>query len=323
MTPLTNNILITERLTAVDALINQQLNSTIPLIAELSHHLINSGGKRLRPLLVLLTAKAYGYQGEHDICLGAVIELVHTATLLHDDVVDNSTLRRGKATANAIWDNAASVLVGDFLYSRAFQLMVSTGHLSVLKMLADATNLISEGEVLQLLSRHNPDTTESAYLDVLRYKTGTLFAAASQIGALLAGVSSVEIKAMQEFGETLGIAFQLIDDALDYCADSEQLGKNLGDDLAEGKTTLPLIYALQHADPAEQAFIQTALLEGDRTALPAIIDIIQACGALTYTTTMAEHYAAQARTLLLTHVPPCTERDALEQLITMAIKRVN
>ncbi len=322
MTHIPLNTLITDRLTAVDSLINQQLNSTIPLIAELSEHLIHSGGKRLRPQLVLLCAQAFGYLGEHDITLAAVIELVHTSTLLHDDVVDNSSLRRGKATANAIWDNAASVLVGDFLYSRSFQLMVSANNLPILKMLADATNSISEGEVLQLLSRHNPDTTESAYLDILRYKTGTLFAAAAQIGAILAEQSFDTIQAMRHFGETLGIAFQLIDDALDYCADADTLGKSLGDDLAEGKTTLPLIYALQHASVAQCQTIRTALLEGDRTALPLLIDIINTCGALNYTTQLAEDYALQAQTLLLAHIPASAYRDAIDALITLAVKRV-
>lgn len=323
MSPTTAKALVQERLTAVDALIDVQLNSSITLIQELSQHLIHSGGKRLRPLLVLLTAQAYGYQGEQDITLAAVIELVHTATLLHDDIVDNSTLRRGKQTANAIWGNAASVLVGDFLYSRAFQLMVKTQHLAVLQMLADATNTISEGEVLQLSHRHNPDTTESAYFDVLRYKTGTLFAAATQIGAMLTHQSQDEIQAMQHLGETLGIAFQLIDDALDYCADAASLGKSLGDDLAEGKATLPLIYALQHSDVKTQQLIQMALIEGDRSALPVIVQAIESCGALDYTHQRAAEFAAQARNLLLTHLPASCYRDALCDLITTAVDRVS
>jgi len=322
MTQTTIKALVLDRLSAVDTLINQQLSSSIPLISDLSSHLINSGGKRLRPLLVLLTAQAYGYTGNADITLGAVIELVHAATLLHDDVVDNSMIRRGKETANALWDNAACVLVGDFLYSRAFQLMVGAENLIILKMLADATNLISEGEVLQLLNRHNPDTTESAYLDVLRYKTGTLFAASTQIGAMLAKRPVADIEAMQRFGETLGIAFQLIDDALDYCADAATLGKSLGDDLAEGKPTLPLIYALQHATPTHKQIIQTALLEGDRSALPVLLEIIEACGALTYTQRIAEDFAEQARTILQDSMPESIYRDAIRELITLAVQRV-
>jgi octaprenyl-diphosphate synthase len=313
--------IVQDRLTAVDALIEAQLTNSIDLIQQLSQHLIHSGGKRLRPLLVLLIAQAYGYSGEHDIDLAAVIELVHAATLLHDDIVDNSMLRRGQQTANAIWDNAASVLVGDFLYSRAFQLMVKAKQLDVLQMLADATNRIAEGEVLQLLNRHNPDIDQAAYIEVLRYKTGTLFAAASQIGALLCHRSTAEVQAMQQLGEALGIAFQLVDDALDYCADADTLGKSLGDDLAEGKATLPLIYALKHADAETQQLLSTALLEGDRSALPLIIPAIQNCGALAYTQQCAEHYADQAKQLLLDHLPESTYRNALLDFIDNAIKR--
>lgn len=321
MSHTTLKTLVHDRLSQVDALIEAQLVNRIPLIQELSQHLIHSGGKRLRPLLVLLTAQAFGYQGEHDITLAAVIELVHAATLLHDDVVDNSTMRRGQKTANAIWDNAASVLVGDFLYSRAFQLMVQTGHLDVLKMLADATNLISEGEVLQLLNRHNPDIDQGAYLDVLRYKTGTLFAAASQIGALLTHQSADTVQAMQRFGETLGSAFQLIDDALDYQADPEVLGKNLGDDLAEGKATLPVIYALQNSDQATQQSLKTALIEGDRSAMPLILKAIEACGALTYTQQCAAKLANDAQHILLTHMPDSPSRLALLGFIQSMVKR--
>lgn len=313
--------IVQDRLNAVDRLIEAQLTNSIDLIQQLSQHLIHSGGKRLRPLLVLLVAQAYGYEGEHDIDLAAVIELVHAATLLHDDIVDNSMLRRGQQTANSIWDNAASVLVGDFLYSRAFQLMVKAQQLDVLQMLADATNRIAEGEVLQLLNRHNPDIDEAAYIEVLRYKTGTLFAAASQIGALLCCRSAIEINAMQQLGETLGIAFQLIDDALDYCADADTLGKSLGDDLAEGKATLPLIYALKHGDIATQQLLKTALLEGDRTALPAIITAIDRCGALAYTQQCAESYAQQAKQLLLDHLPDSLYRNALLDFIDSAVER--
>lgn len=315
--------MVQQRLTAVDALIDAQLVNSISLIQELSQHLMHSGGKRLRPQLVLLVAQGYGYLGEHDITLAAVIELVHAATLLHDDIVDNSTLRRGVQTANAIWDNAASVLVGDFLYSRAFQLMVKTQQLDILQMLADATNLIAEGEVLQLINRHNPDISEEAYLEVLRYKTGTLFAAATQIGAILAGQSLHAIQAMQRLGETLGIAFQLIDDALDYCADADTLGKNLGDDLAEGKATLPLIYALQHSHVDVQQQIKLALIEGDRSALPALLTAIEACGGLAYTRQRAADFANQARDLLLDHLPLSGYRDAILELITSAIDRVS
>lgn len=312
--------LIQDRLDAVDALIDEQLSSSIPLIKDLSRHLIYSGGKRLRPMLTLLVAQAYGCQDDHDIILSTAIELVHAATLLHDDIVDNSQMRRGQQTANAIWDNAASVLVGDFLYSRSFQLMVKTHHLDVLKMLADATNLISEGEVLQLLARHNADTNENDYLNVLRYKTGTLFAAACQIGGLLAERPEQEIKVLQEFGENLGVAFQLVDDALDYCADEKVLGKELGDDLAEGKVTLPALHALQHAADQDRTMIKTAIMEGDRHAMPAILEVVKKCGGLDYTYQRAREFSELARECLQI-LPNTPYKEALIKLTALVIDR--
>ncbi|PKM05992.1 MAG: octaprenyl-diphosphate synthase, partial [Gammaproteobacteria bacterium HGW-Gammaproteobacteria-5] len=238
---------------AVNTLIRQQLASDVVLINQIGEHIIGAGGKRLRPMLVLLAAKALGYQGHEHVNLAAIIEFIHTATLLHDDVVDESDLRRGRKTANALWGNAASVLVGDFLYSRSFQMMVGLHRMAVMQVLADTTNAIAEGEVLQLLHVNNPDVDEAAYQRVIERKTAILFAAATRLGALLAGANTATQEAMADYGMHLGLAFQIADDVLDYTADAQALGKNLGDDLAEGKATLPVIHAIAHADAGSRA----------------------------------------------------------------------
>src|SRR6185295_4300429 len=248
--------LIAEEMSAVDQVIRRRLHSDVVLIRQVSEHIINGGGKRLRPALVLLAAGACGYSGNAHYQLAAVVEFIHTATLLHDDVVDASDLRRGQATANALFGNAASVLVGDFVYSRAFQMMVEVESMRVMRVLADATNVIAEGEVLQLMNCHNPDINEHDYLQVIRYKTAKLFEAATRIGAILGGASREQEDAMANYGMHLGTAFQLIDDVLDYSGENKATGKNVGDDLAEGKPTLPLIYAIKHGSPVEAALIR-------------------------------------------------------------------
>src|SRR5512142_2291936 len=251
---------------SVDALIRARLASDVVLINQIAEHIIGGGGKRLRPMLVLLAAQALGYTGRLHVLLAAVVEFIHTATLLHDDVVDESDLRRGRQTANALWGNAASVLVGDFLYSRAFQMMVEADDMRVMRLLADTTNQIAEGEVLQLLNVHNPDTDEAAYLRVIERKTAVLFAAATRLGALLAGVPAAQQEALARYGLNLGYAFQIADDVLDYVSDAGTLGKNVGDDLAEGKPTLPLIYAIEKSAPAEAGKLRRAITEGGREA---------------------------------------------------------
>ncbi len=312
--------LIRGSLDEVEALLTEQLESPVLLIKEISTHLIQAGGKRIRPILVILVNAAYGAKKGPDILLGAAIELIHAATLLHDDVVDNSMMRRGVKTANAIWDNAASVLVGDFLYSRAFQLIVAVQDLPIFKMLAEATNVIATGEVLQLQNRHNPEITEENYLDVLRYKTGALFSSATQAGAIIALRPEEEVKVMAEFGENLGIAFQLADDALDFSADESILGKNIGDDLADGKMTMPLLHALKNASHEDEAFIAQAIQAGDRAAFGRILKIIRASGSLDYTFQLADRYAARAQQCLAI-VPPSPYKEALADLTSLLIHR--
>lgn len=313
--------LIQDQLTEVESLLDQQLDSPVSLIKEIGTHLIHSGGKRIRPMLVILVNKAYGCDGNADVLLGAAIELIHAATLLHDDVVDNSEMRRAQRTANAIWDNAASVLVGDFLYSRAFQLIVSIEDISTLKMLAEATNMIAMGEVLQLQNRHNSEIQEADYLNILLYKTGTLFSAATQAGAILAYRPAAEIKLMRQFGETLGIAFQLVDDMLDYTADEKVLGKKLGDDLAEGKITMPLLHAMKQAPQMEdRQFISQMILEGQREALPRLQQIIHDAGSLNYTISLAQRYVKQAQDCL-TVLPDTPFKEALYSLTDLVIQR--
>jgi octaprenyl-diphosphate synthase len=285
---------------AVDALIRDRLASDVVLINQVAEYIIGAGGKRLRPMLLLLAAGALGGTREGRIGadahqLAAVVEFIHTATLLHDDVVDESDLRRGRKTANAVWGNAASVLVGDFLYSRSFQLMVELDRMEVMRILADTTNRIAEGEVLQLLHVRNPDTDETAYLRVIERKTAVLFAAATRLGALLAGADAATCDALHDYGMHLGYAFQIADDVLDYASDAQTLGKNLGDDLAEGKATLPLIHAMAHADAATRARLREAVEHGDTDALPDVIQAIHATGGLEYSRKRAIDYAQAAR----------------------------
>ena len=283
---------------AMDALIRRRLASDVVLINQVAEYIIGAGGKRLRPMLLLLAAGALGHRGPDAHQLAAVVEFIHTATLLHDDVVDESDLRRGRKTANAVWGNAASVLVGDFLYSRSFQLMVELERMDVQRILADTTNTIAEGEVLQLLHVRNPDTDEAAYLRVIERKTAILFAAATRLGALLAGADASTCDALHRYGLALGYAFQIADDVLDYASDAATLGKNLGDDLAEGKATLPLIHAMQHSDAATRAVLRDAIEHGDTAAMPQVLAAIDACGSLDYSRERALQYARDAEAAL-------------------------
>lgn len=312
--------LISEDMQLVNELIERRLYSEVELINQLSHYIINSGGKRLRPALVLLSARAFGYRGNQHIELAAIIEFIHTATLLHDDVVDASKLRRGHLTANQRWGNEASVLVGDFLYSRAFQMMVDLGSLRVMEILSDATNVIAEGEVLQLLNRHDPATTEELYLQVIRNKTAKLFEAAGQTGAILAGRSPAEEQAMADYGLHIGTAFQLIDDVLDYSATSDALGKNIGDDLAEGKPTLPLLYAYWHGTARQSQIIAEAITQGGLDNIEAISEAIENTGAIAYTAALAREQAEQA--IRGIEILEASEyRDALLELAAFAVNR--
>ena len=283
---------------AVDTLIRNRLASDVVLINQVAEYIVGAGGKRLRPMLLLLAAGALGHRGPDAHQLAAVVEFIHTATLLHDDVVDESDLRRGRRTANAVWGNAASVLVGDFLYSRSFQLMVELDRIEVMRILADTTNRIAEGEVLQLLHVRNPDTDEAAYLRVIERKTAVLFAAATRLGALLAGADDATCNALHDYGLNLGYAFQIADDVLDYASDAQTLGKNLGDDLAEGKATLPLIHAMAHADDTVRNRLRSAIEHGDTDALPDVVAAIQSSGGLDYSRSRADEYAQAARAAL-------------------------
>ena len=305
---------------AVDQLILQRLSSDVALIDELGRYIINSGGKRLRPLLVLLAARACGYQGNDHIELAAVIEFIHTATLLHDDVVDASNLRRGNQTANAIWGNEAAVLVGDFLYSRSFEMMVSVGNMRVMEILSTTTNVIAEGEVLQLLNCHDPDITEELYRDVIRYKTSKLFEASSQLGAILGEQPGTIEQAMARYGMHLGTAFQLIDDALDYGASSENIGKNVGDDLAEGKPTLPLIYAMRKGTPAQVKAIREAIENDGLDSIDQVLEAIESTKAIAYTTQSAQHEADLAAKALA-ELPAGPYKEALYGLVDFSVNR--
>lgn len=312
--------LVADDFAHVDATLDQCLHSEITLIQQLGNHLVHSGGKRLRPLLVLLSARASAYQGHAHIELAAIIELIHTVTLLHDDVVDASELRRGQKTANAVWGNAASVLVGDFLYSRAFQLMVGINSLRIISILADASNVIAKGEVLQLLNCKDPDTTEQRYREVIQAKTGKLFATATQLGPILAGCSENTINSMLNYGMHLGTAFQLIDDALDYSTSSTVLGKSQGDDLAEGKPTLPLIYALQHGTPQQQECIRRAIQQASREEFDLVLAAIESTGAIAYTYQLGSQHVEQA-IQCLGGIPDSPYRTALIELAKFAINR--
>lgn len=307
-------------LRAVDDLILRRLQSDVALINQIGHYIVNSGGKRLRPLGVLLSARACGYVGDRHIDLAAVIEFIHTATLLHDDVVDGSDQRRHRNTANAVWGNAASVLVGDFLYSRSFEMMVDVGSMRVMDILSHATSRISEGEVLQLLNCNDADTTEARYLEVIERKTATLFQAGTRIGAVLAAAPPDIETALADYGRHLGVAFQLVDDALDYRAKGEELGKNLGDDLAEGKPTLPLIHAMKHGSAEQSECVRHAIEEGGRDSLPGVLAAIRATGALDETRRHAEGEAKLALDAV-ERLPASPFRDSLVQLAQFAVAR--
>jgi octaprenyl-diphosphate synthase len=305
---------------AVDALIRQRLQSDVMLVSQVSKYIVTSGGKRLRPLIVLLAAKALGYSGDKQIQAAAIIEFIHTATLLHDDVVDSSYRRRGKDTANTVFGNQASVLVGDFLYSRAFQMMVNVGRMQVMQILADATNTIAAGEVMQLMNVHDPDVTEQAYRKVIYRKTARLFEAGAQIAAILADRDPADEAAMIRYGQNLGTAFQLVDDALDYDASPEELGKNLGDDLAEGKPTLPLIYAMEKCTESERQMIRSAVEEGGLDHLDEIHTVIESTGALEYTAKRAQE-AADIAIDALSSIPDSEYKEALITIADFAVKR--
>lgn len=306
---------------AIDRVIRSRLHSDVPLIRQVAEYIIGGGGKRLRPALVVLSAGAFGYAGARQHELAAVIEFIHTATLLHDDVVDESALRRGQATANSLFGNAASVLVGDFVYSRAFQMMVEAGDMRILEVLAEATNIIAEGEVLQLMNCHNPEIEEEGYLQVIRCKTAKLFEAATRIGALLGGASPAVEAAMARYGAHLGTAFQLIDDVLDYSGDHTVIGKNVGDDLAEGKPTLPLIHAMRTGTPTQVAAVRRAIEVGGLDELPAVLEAIRETGALDYARQRAGTEARLARGELST-LPDTRQRDFLLQLADYSVTRM-
>ena len=305
---------------AVDKLIVKSLASDVELVSQVAEYIVMSGGKRLRPLVVLLAARALGYDGDQHVRAAAILEFIHTATLLHDDVVDSSMRRRGQASANAVFGNQASVLVGDFLYSRAFQMMVDIGSMRVMQILADATNTIAAGEVMQLMNVHDPDTTEESYHQVIYRKTARLFEAGAQIAAVLAGRAEAEQAAMIRYGRNLGSAFQLVDDALDFDATPEELGKNLGDDLAEGKATLPLIYAMENGTNQQRQMIRAAIREGGLGHLAEIQQVIESTGALDYTAAKAREAADQA-IRALADVPETDYKQALIALADFAVRR--
>ncbi|MEO8599156.1 MAG: polyprenyl synthetase family protein [bacterium] len=305
---------------AVNRVIRTRLHSDVPLINQIAQYIIGAGGKRIRPQLVLLVANAHGYNGTHHHDLAAVVELIHTATLLHDDVVDESSMRRGRKTANALFGNAASVLVGDFLHSRAFQMMVAIDDIQVMRILADATNVLAEGEVLQLLNMHDSDLTEERYLQVIRSKTAKLFEAAAQLGARIAGASDDAVEAAAEYGRSLGTAFQLIDDVLDYSGNAAEIGKNVGDDLREGKSTLPLIYLMQHGTPTQCELVRACIENGDEQHFDQILAAITTSGALEYTTRQAQQ-AADRAAATLAHLPNNRFTDSLLELCSFAVNR--
>jgi octaprenyl-diphosphate synthase len=311
---------IEDAMRRVDTVIRERLSSRVMLIDQISGYIIGAGGKRIRPRLVLLFSEALGFDGPERFELAAIIEFIHTATLLHDDVVDESALRRGRATANATFGNAASVLVGDFLYSRAFQMMVSVNRMRVLEVLADATNVIAEGEVLQLMNMHDPDLAVEDYLRVIRYKTAKLFEASARLGAVLAGADAIVEEACADFGRSLGTAFQLVDDLLDYEGNSDELGKNVGDDLREGKPTLPLLLAMARANDAERALIRGAIEHGELQRLDEVLAIVRKTGALDGTRLAAQEEADKAKKLL-DALPSSAARSALLDLCVRAIHR--
>ena len=306
----------------VDQCIHEQLHSDVALVSKIGEYIIRSGGKRLRPLLVLLTARACDYKGSNHVPLAAIIEFLHTATLLHDDVVDESDLRRGNETANALWGNAPSILVGDFLYSRAFQMMVGLEDFRLLHILANATNVIAEGEVMQLMNIHDANVSEEQYMEVIRCKTAMLFQASCETAAVLSKVDNDTANALANYGNYLGIAFQLVDDLLDYDGDSKAMGKNLGDDLAEGKPTLPLIYVLKHGSETEQSLIREAIEQGGLDKIDEIIAIVRQSGALQYTANQARLYAEKA-IQCLNSLPDNHYRSAMADLANFAVERTS
>ncbi len=305
---------------AVNNVIRTQLHSDVALVNQIAEYIIGAGGKRIRPMLVLLMANAHGYRGQHHHRLAAIVEFIHTATLLHDDVVDESSLRRGRQTANALFGNAASVLVGDFLYSRAFQMMVDIDSMRVMRILADATNVIAEGEVLQLLNMNDPDVSEERYVDVIRSKTAKLFEAAAELGGVIAGASEEQIKAAAHYGASLGTAFQLIDDALDYTGSASAIGKNVGDDLREGKPTLPLIYLMRCGTPHQQALVRSCIENGDEQHFDEILAAITSSGAIDYTRQKAEQAASEA-SAAISGLPESDFKNSLLQLSAFAVDR--
>ncbi len=311
---------VAEHMLRVDAVIAERLRSEVALVNQIAHHIVTAGGKRIRPRLVLLFANALGYGGEAHYTLAATVEFIHTATLLHDDVVDESALRRGRQTANAVFGNAASVLVGDFLYSRAFQMMVSVNDMRVLDVLAEATNVIAEGEVLQLMNMHDPDLAVDEYLRVIRSKTAKLFEASARLGAILARADAATERACADYGRALGTAFQLVDDLLDYDGRTDELGKNVGDDLREGKPTLPLLVAMARGSDAERRMIRAAIEQGEVTRLPDIVATVRRTGAIDAARELAraETQAASACAMLL---PASVYRDALLHLCARAVDR--
>lgn len=312
--------LIANDMAAVDAVIRERLHSDVALVRQVAEYIIQSGGKRLRPALVILCARSLGYEGRHHHELAAVVEFIHTATLLHDDVVDASHLRRGRETANALFGNAASVLVGDFLYSRAFQMMVSVQNMHVMEVLADATNTIAEGEVLQLMNCNDPDVTIEAYLRVIRYKTAKLFEASGRLGAIVNNASPDVEKALGRYGMHLGTAFQLVDDVLDYSGDQSLTGKNVGDDLAEGKPTLPLLHVIQAGSPEQVAAVRHAIEHGGQEHFDIIMKAIRETGALDFTRQRAKEEADQA-TAATACLPDGVYKDALLELAVFAVDR--
>lgn len=314
--------IIASDMDSVDRLIIQSLQSDVALINQIGAYIVHSGGKRLRPMIVLMAARACDYDGGRHIDLATIIEFIHTATLLHDDVVDGSELRRNQETANAVWGNEASVLVGDFLYSRAFEMMVSVGEMQVMDILSHATNRIAEGEVLQLLNVHNPDTSETEYMEVIQRKTATLFEAGAHLGGVIAGVDEQQQRALAEYGLHLGIAFQLVDDALDYDASKSDIGKNIGDDLAEGKPTLPLIQAMQKADTATRQRLADIIEHGGLDQIDFVMQAIGTSDAIAYTYRLAREHAEQAKQALA-QLPDSPYRQTLAELADFSVARTN
>lgn len=312
--------LVREDFAAVNRLIAEQLHSHVDLVEDIGQHIVAAGGKRLRPMIALLTARACGVQEDRHIPFAAAVEFIHTATLLHDDVVDMSTLRRGRPTANATWGNAPSVLVGDFIYSRAFQLLVKQRNFSILELMADTTNLIAEGEVLQLARAGNPDSSTEDYFAIIEAKTATLFAAAAQGGAMTAGASHPQQVAMRRYGHHLGLAFQLIDDALDYEGSPDVMGKNLGDDLADGKVTLPLLHVLKEGSASEAELIREAIRQRSAEDFDAIRRAVMNTGALDHVRMLASQHSDRAGESLAV-LPESTFRSALLDLTTQALQR--